>query len=158
MFNLFKKPVYCDILSPVDGVSLPLEEVPDPVFAQKMMGEGSAFRFEGEKILSPLTGTVLLVAATRHAVGLKGANGVEVLLHVGMDTVELQGRGLEVYVQPGAKVRAGEPLIRIDRGVMEKNHIDLTTMLVVTNGSGYQLEIAKPGVVKTGDPVIRVTR
>lgn len=55
MFNLFKKPVYCDILSPVDGVSLPLEEVPDPVFAQKMMGEGIAFRFEGEKILSPLT-------------------------------------------------------------------------------------------------------
>ena len=85
MFNLFKKPVYCDILSPVDGVSLPLEEVPDPVFAQKMMGEGIAFRFEGEKILSPLTGTVLLVAATRHAVGLKGANGVEVLLHVGME-------------------------------------------------------------------------
>ena len=80
------------------------------------------------------------------------------LLHVGMDTVELQGRGLEVYVQPGAKVRAGEPLIRIDRGFMEKNHIDLTTMLVVTNGGGYQLEIAKPGVVKTGDPVIRVTR
>lgn len=101
---------------------------------------------------------MLLVAATRHAVGLKGANGVEVLLHVGMDTVELQGRGLEVYVQPGAKVRAGEPLIRIDRGFMEKNHIDLTTMLVVTNGGGYQLEIAKTGVVKTGDPVIRVTR
>ena len=65
MFNLFKKPAYCDIRAPIDGISLPLEEVPDPVFAQKMMGEGIAFRFEGEKILSPLTGTVLLVAATQ---------------------------------------------------------------------------------------------
>ena len=71
MFNLFKKSSYCDIPSPIDGISLPLEEVSDPVFAQKMIGEGIAFRFEGEKILSPLTGTVLLVAETRHAVGLK---------------------------------------------------------------------------------------
>lgn len=158
MFNLFKKPVHCDILAPVDGVSLPLEEVSDPVFAQKMMGEGIAFRFEGDQIVSPLTGTVLLVAETRHAVGIKGANGVEVLLHIGMDTVELHGEGLEVFVKPGEKVTAKDPLVHIDRTLMEQKQIDLTTMIVVTNSSEFRLEIAAPGPVRLGDPVIRAER
>ena len=158
MFNLFKKPAHCDILAPVGGVSLPLEEVPDPVFAQKMMGEGIAFRFEGDQIVSPLTGTVLLVAETRHAVGIKGANGVEVLLHIGMDTVELHGEGLEVFVKPGEKVKAKDPLVHIDRTLMEQKQIDLTTMIVVTISSEVQLEIAAPGPVRLGDPVIRAER
>ncbi|WP_303017303.1 PTS sugar transporter subunit IIA [Holdemania massiliensis] len=158
MFNLFKKPVRCEIVSPVDGFSIPLEEVPDPVFAQKMMGEGIGFRYAGEWVASPMNATVLLVAETRHAVGLKGANGAEVLLHIGMDTVELQGRGLEVFVKPGQKVKAGDPLVRIDRAFMEQKQIDLTTMIVVTNSREYQIEIMPAGQVKTGDLVLCADR
>ena len=158
MFKFLKKPSVCELQAPVDGLSISLEEVPDPVFAQKMMGEGIAFRFDGERVASPMTGTVLLVADTRHAVGLKGANGVEVLIHIGMDTVELQGQGLKVFVKPGQKVKAGDPLVQIDRALMEQKQIDLTTMVVVTNSQEFQLEIAGPRPVKQGDFILRAER
>ena len=75
-----------------------------------------------------------------------------------MDTVELHGEGLEVFVKPGEKVKAKDPLVHIDRTLMEQKQIDLTTMIVVTNSSEFQLEIAAPGPVRLGDPVIRAER
>lgn len=131
---LFTKKTDPAIYAPVSGTCIPLEQVNDPVFSSKAMGEGVAFRFEGDTICAPCAGKVVMIAATSHAIGLQADNGAELLIHIGMDTVELNGEGFTLKTAVNKKVKKGDPLLVIDRAFMQQKGIDLTTPMIVTNG------------------------
>lgn len=142
MFKFLKKTNdTCKLFAPVNGKVINLENVPDKVFASKMMGEGVGFSFEGDTIYAPCDGTIILVANTLHAVGISSATGVEILIHIGFDTVNLNGKGFTKLINQGDKVKKGTPLIKIDRKIMEEEKIDLTTPMVVTNSADYNISI-----------------
>ena len=147
------------ILSPLTGKVMPLEDVPDPVFSQKIIGDGVAvFPSEG-RIVSPVDGQVVSVADTGHAYGLKTEDGLEILIHVGLNTVEQQGAGFRALVKTGDKVKAGQPLISFDQAELGTCGCDLTTPMVITNGDKVaKMEKAQVGPVQAGkDTVLTIT-
>lgn len=121
------------IFSPVDGTFVPLTEVSDPVFAQKMMGDGVAVIPASDEITSPIIGEVQTVIEQKHALGLMMESGQEVLVHMGIDTVELGGAPFEILVEVGERVDIGTPLARMDRQAIEENDKE-TVVLVVLPG------------------------
>uniref|UniRef100_UPI00403F0DE7 PTS sugar transporter subunit IIA n=1 Tax=Candidatus Enterococcus willemsii TaxID=1857215 RepID=UPI00403F0DE7 len=119
MFN-FKKNKKIEVVAPVTGKCVPLEVVPDKLFSEKLLGDGCAYIYEDEFVCAPITGIVTMIAQTKHAFGVTAKNGLEVLTHIGLDTVELKGEGFQVLVSEGQKITAGQPIIKIDRRYMEK--------------------------------------
>lgn len=104
MLGLFKKNKNkIEIKSPIIGTGLPLSEVPDEVFASKMMGDGIAFKPSEGNLYAPIEGEIIQVFPTMHAVGIKSSSGLEILLHIGIDTVNLSGEGFESYVKAGTR-------------------------------------------------------
>lgn len=134
--NLFKKNQGVQIHSPVSGKVVPLEEVPDPVFAEKMMGEGIAIVPTDSMIVAPFDGEIVQIPDTKHAVGMRDEEGNEVLIHIGLETVELKGEGFTPKVQPGDQVTLGQPLIEIDLEYLRENAQNMITPIVVTNSAG----------------------
>lgn len=133
-FNLFKKEKKeLQIYAPVSGKIIPIEEVPDPVFSQKMMGEGVAVIPTDGNIHAPVEGEVIQVAPTKHAVGILAKDGTEILIHVGLETVSLQGEGFQVAVQTGDKVLAGQLLIEVDWEYIKTHAKSTVTPIVITN-------------------------
>ncbi|RTR00513.1 glucose PTS transporter subunit IIA, partial [Halomonas nitroreducens] len=128
------------VLAPVEGVVLPLAEVPDPVFAEQTLGEGIALDPLGDALHAPCDGEVVQCARTRHAVTLRTAEGVELLLHLGLDTVELDGEGIDLVVTTGDRVTAGQPLCRFDPDLLARRATALITPVVVTEPAGFRLE------------------
>lgn len=141
MFSFMKKKRTVDLFSPVNGTLVKLEDVPDQVFAQKMMGEGVAFKFTENTLYSPCDGELAMVADTLHAYGFKLSNGAEALIHIGLDTVNLNGEGFKLIASQGQKVHVGDPIVEIDQEFMKTREIDLTTPMVVTNGSEYKMSV-----------------
>lgn len=133
MFNFMKREIDKNIYAPVVGESIPLIEVPDKVFSTKMLGDGLAFAFEGDTVYSPCDGEIIFIAKTKHAIGIKADNGLELLIHVGLDTVSLNGKGIDVLIKENTKIRAGMPLIKLDREFMEENSINLIMPLIITS-------------------------
>lgn len=134
MFGFFKKQQDAGLYAPVKGTMIPLSEVKDAVFSSGIMGEGVAFQLDADEICAPCNGQITMLADTRHAFGIQGDHGVEILIHVGMDTVNLNGEGLVTKVAPHAKVKKGDVIIVVDRQLIAGKGIDLTTPMVVTNG------------------------
>lgn len=124
------------------GRVIPLEEVPDDVFSQHVMGDGLAIEPTDNVVKAPANGTVSAVMEdSRHACGLAFANGMEVLIHVGIDTVDMNGDGFELFVKEGDKVRAGDPLIRFDFNKIKAAGHPVTTVFVVTEeGNAKNIE------------------
>lgn len=154
MLNFLKKK--SGIVAPVEGECLPITEVDDKVFSTKMMGDGFAIIPEGDTIVSPMDGEIVTIPSSKHAIGLRSREGIEILIHIGLDTVMLQGKGFTVLCKEGTKVKAGAPLIKIDTDFMKEKGIDLTTMIVFT--SGYTKEIKLDCFhkkVKCGDLLIQ---
>ena len=102
------------ILAPAAGRAVPLEEVPDPVFSQKIIGDGIAVIPEDGRIVSPVTGEVVSVADTLHAYGFRTEEGLEILIHIGLETVALKGACFKALVKVGDKVQAGDPIAEVD--------------------------------------------
>jgi phosphocarrier protein FPr/phosphocarrier protein len=127
------------ILAPFAGWSSPLAEIPDEVFARAMLGEGVALDPIGGELLAPCDGEVISVAAARHAVALRAANGAEILVHVGIDTVALGGEGFEPRVRKGDRVRAGDLLLRFDLELLGRKARSLITPVIVTNGERFRV-------------------
>ena len=127
------------IYSPVVGKMVKIEEVPDKTFADKLLGDGVAFYTDTDTISSPCSGKVTMIANTKHAIGILSDNGVELLIHIGLETVNLQGEGFEVLVRSNEKVKAGTPLIKVDRKLMESKNINLVIPMVITN----EMEVTK---------------
>ncbi|KIP21398.1 Glucose-specific phosphotransferase enzyme IIA component [Anoxybacillus ayderensis] len=133
MFRLFRKREEV-IVSPLTGNVRSLENVPDPVFAQKMMGDGLAIEPTDGVVVSPINGEVVQVFPTKHAVGLRSDEGLEILIHVGIDTVHMHGEGFEAYVKAGDRVRAGDLLLSFDLSLVQQKAKSLLTPVVITNG------------------------
>lgn len=121
------------ISSPLNAKIIPLEDVPDPVFSQKMMGDGFAFIPNNGKVLAPIDGTVTQVFPTKHAIGMETKEGVEILLHLGLDTVELNGEGFEITVKAGDKIHTNDSLGTFDLAYLKEKGKETTTVLVFTN-------------------------
>ncbi len=139
--NLFKKPsTIIQIKAPITGEILPLEKVPDPVFSQKMMGEGVAIIPNDENIVAPVEGTIVQIAPSKHAIGLKTPNDREILIHVGLETVSLDGKGFYVLVKEGDRVSVGDRLMTVDLGYIRNKVDHIITPMVITNSNQSQNE------------------
>jgi PTS system glucose-specific IIA component len=133
MFGLFqRKKEKLLISAPIKGKVIDITDVPDAVFAGKMMGDGVGIEPEGNVITAPCDGKVILVAKTLHAVAME-VQGVEILIHIGMDTVELEGQGFTAHIGAGDVVKKGDPLISFDREYISKQGKLLITPVVITN-------------------------
>ena len=135
--------------APVTGRIVKIEDVPDQVFASKTMGDGFAIDPSEGKLYSPFTGEVTVAYPTGHAYGLRTAGGKEVLIHIGMDTVELNGKGFKPAVRQGDHVRQGDLLTEIDLDYIKKAGKPVITPIIFTDGT--QVELTKTGNVKHGD-------
>ena len=158
MFDFLKKDKDCEVYAPAKGRSLLLEDVKDKVFSNKMMGDGIAFEIEEGTIYAPCDMRVLMIASTKHAIGLKCNNGAELLLHVGLDSVYLNGEGFTVLVKPNMRVKRNEPLIKIDCEFMKQRNIDLTTPLILTNTSEFEVLEKKYGDVDLNSRVMIICK
>lgn len=128
------KPLQLKLLAPLSGKLVPIEESPDPVFAQKMVGDGVAIDPAGSEVVAPCAGTVTQVHDSKHAVAVKADNGVEILIHVGIDTVMLKGEGFESRVNVGDVVTAGQPLLSFDAELVASRAPSVQTAVLVTTG------------------------
>ncbi|MGX7417295.1 PTS sugar transporter subunit IIA [Carnobacterium gallinarum] len=147
-----------ELVAVADGKILPISEVPDPVFAEKMMGEGYAVDPTSDIIVAPIGGKLVQVADTLHAYGIQSDSGVEVLVHVGLDTVNLQGKGFEAKVKIGDTVKKGDPLVKIDREYLIANAPSIIIPVIVTNGNieSYNYDFKGAGSSVAGETVAMV--
>ncbi len=127
------------LLAPLSGWSTPLDEAPDEVFASRLLGDGLAIDPTSATLCAPCDGELIVIAAARHAVTLRTPEGCEVLLHVGIDSVELGGQGFELHAQQGARVRAGEPLLSFDLDFLARRARSVLTPVIVTADSGFRI-------------------
>ncbi|MEM5010392.1 PTS sugar transporter subunit IIA [Niallia taxi] len=135
--NLFKKnqsnSEESKFILPLEGKLLPIEEVPDPVFSQKMMGDGAAIDPTNGTLISPVDGQVVNIFPTKHAISLMDNNGREILIHVGLDTVTLKGEGFTSHVEDGQKVKQGQKLMDIDFEAIKDKVPSIITPIIFTN-------------------------
>ncbi len=127
------------IFAALTGKIIALEQVPDPTFSKKLMGDGVAIEPTEGKIVSPVTGEVVLVADTKHAIGIKSEEGAELLIHIGLETVALNGDGFDIQVNVGDKVNVGDQLGSFDLPFIKKNAISAVTPIIVTNGAEFEV-------------------
>lgn len=153
MFGLKKKTVE-KFFAPVSGSLITMDEVEDPVFSQKMMGDGLAVRPSSDEIASPVSGKVTTVFPTKHAFGITTDNGLEIIVHLGLDTVELQGEPFQTLVSEGQEVRAGEIISKMDREkIKDLGKID-TVVVVITNMDRVKaMNIDSPREVQIRDAI-----
>ncbi|PTK56128.1 PTS glucose transporter subunit IIA [Staphylococcus haemolyticus] len=122
-----------EIYAPLTGEYINIEDIPDPVFAQKMMGEGFGINPTEGEVVSPIEGKVDNVFPTKHEIGLKADNGLEILVHIGLDTVQLDGQGFEILVSSGDTVQVGDPLLKFDLEYIKNNAKDVISPIIITN-------------------------
>ena len=148
------KGLHAEFVAPANGEMIPIDKVEDDVFSQKMMGEGFAVVPENGEIASPVSGTIVSVFPTKHAIGIKTDDDIEVLLHMGIDTVDLGGEAFEIKVREGEKVKAGKVVATADLAKIQKAG-KITTMIVVfTNGDKIKdYHYAKTGLVSRGETI-----
>lgn len=126
--------------SPMSGICMPMEEVEDQAFASKAMGDGFAVELQDTRVLAPFSGTIMVAFPTGHAYGIKADNGKEVLIHIGMDTVELKGEGFHPHVKAGDVVKQGDVLVDVDLDVIKRKGKSLVSPVVFTDGTAITLE------------------
>ena len=141
MFSLFKKKKeqsQTGFVAYISGKVVPIEEVNDGIFSAKILGDGLAIKPEGNIITAPCDGTVTTVMEdSKHAVGIAANNGLEILIHEGLDTVALEGKGFELFVKTGQKIRRGDKLIRFDDQVLKEKGMNKICIMVITNSAEY---------------------
>jgi PTS system beta-glucosides-specific IIC component len=149
--------VTTEILSPLAGTIIALSDVPDPVFGKGILGPGIAVIPSGNTAYAPGTGVVVAAQPTGHAFGLLLDSGVEVLIHIGIDTVKLKGAGFDVHVAKGDRVSAGTPLVTFDRKVIEDAGYPLITPIVILNAKKFgAVEAAAVGETAVGTTILTV--
>ena len=146
------------LVAPIAGEVLPMESCSDPIFAGKGMGDGCAVVPSDGSLVSPCDGTVSLVADTGHAVGLVSDQGAEILIHIGIDTVNLAGKPFTAHVAPGERVRAGQPLMDVDLAQIKAAGLSTETMVIVTNTPDFSVVTTTAvGTVSAGDELPDLT-
>ena len=142
------------VIAPLSGKVIALSEVPDEVFSQKVLGDGAAIIPEDGKIVSPVNGEVSTVSETLHAYGFTSDDGLEILVHVGIDSVALKGAGFTAHVKEGNKVKAGDLVAEVDLDVLKKNNIPTITPVLVCDGADELVMTAATGSVAAGKSVV----
>lgn len=146
-----------DIVSIADGVMFDITTVSDPMFAEKMMGDGVAFKFTSDKVTlcAPTNGELSVLFPTGHAYGMTAANGVEIMVHCGIDTVEANGDGFKLLkVKQGDTVKAGTPIIEVNVKKLSQKY-DMSTMLIITNPNGHDITFKDYGSYQKGQSIIK---
>ena len=142
-----------------DGRTIPMDEVNDQTFAQELLGPGIAIVPSNGTVVSPINGTIATVMDTKHAVCIQGEDGLELIVHAGLDTVELNGKYYQTYKEIGDQVKAGDVLLEFDLEEITKAGYDVTTPIVITNLGDYQITKCLTGQqVKAGEEVIQLTK
>ena len=143
--------------SPITGTAADLSTAPDEGFAGKMMGDGAVVTPEDAIIKAPEDGEVVFVFDTKHAIGFMTDSGLSLLLHIGIDTVKLDGKGFEVFVESGQKVKKGEPLMKIDIDYLKENAPSLVSPVLCTELEDNQkVRLLKTGDIKAGDKLFAI--
>ncbi|MBU5595261.1 PTS glucose transporter subunit IIA [Amphibacillus sp. MSJ-3] len=131
--NLFKKTTKREIIAPLSGQLVSLDQVPDPVFAEKMMGEGVAIIPTDGRVVAPVNGRIIQIPQSKHAVGIEAEDGTEILIHIGLETVRLKGQGFEELVKVNDQVKVGDPLLTVDLTFIEDQADSTITPVIITN-------------------------
>ncbi|WP_163527607.1 PTS sugar transporter subunit IIA [Halobacillus ihumii] len=139
------------VVAPINGKVVALEDVPDPVFAEKMMGEGIAVEPVEGTVVSPVEGEIVQLFPTKHAVGLKTKTGAEILIHIGLETVSMEGEGFESFVKQGDKVKVGDRLITFDKSLVEEKAKSIVTPIIVTNSDEFDVELTSESQASAGE-------
>ena len=142
-----------EVVSPLAGQVKPLSQATDPVFSSGVMGQGVVIEPSQGELVSPVNGTVTVLFPTKHAVGIVSEEGIEMLMHIGMDTVSLDGKGFEAHVEQGDKVVVGQQLISFDMDVIKKAGLVTETPVIITNQDDFQADVEGdlPRDIKRGD-------
>lgn len=142
------------LYAPFKGTVKPVAEAADAMFASKAMGDGIVIEPEDGVLVSPVNGEIMMIFPTKHAIGLKADDGEEILIHVGLDTVSLEGKPFEVLVKDGDKVKAGQPLMEVDLEAIRAAGLKTETPMIITNQIPF--EITASGEVKAGQEVAKI--
>ena len=154
MIKLNKK---VSIAAPISGITVPLSQVNDEAFASEAMGKGIAIIPQEGRVYSPVTGQVAMVFGTKHAIGLVDESGVEVLIHVGIDTVKLNGEGFEALVESGQTVKKGDPMLKLDLEYLKTHAPSVTSPVLCTElEENQRIRLLADGPVKAGDPLFAI--
>lgn len=151
----FKKKPAPTLVAVADGEVIAMDAVSDPVFASKTMGDGFAVRPTSDMVVSPFNGEIVSVFPTKHAIIMHSDDGLDVLVHTGIDTVALKGEGFDVKVAQGDKVSAGQPLAAMDLGYVVDQGKETTIIVVITNLDGKRLKLTS-GAASAGTPVLEL--
>ena len=148
MFKNLFKPKATNFVAPFDGRIMPIEEVPDPVFSEKAMGDGFAIEMQTGEVYSPVNGEVIALFPTGHAIVIKSEDRNQYLIHLGLNTVNFKGEGFTTLVEVGQKVKQGELISKVDLEFFKKQSISMISPIIVTNANQRKIRILKEGYVK----------
>lgn len=161
MFNFFKKNDIRifdkdTIFAPISGTIKRLEDVDDAIFSQKMMGDGIVIVPDSDTIFAPTDGELVALFPTGHAVAIKASNGVEYIIHIGIDTVKQKGKGFKILSNDHGNVQVGDKLVKLDLEYLNANCIT-DTIIVIQNSNDFEIEILQHGHIKALEPLIKIT-
>ncbi len=155
LFDFMKGKKETVLAAPVKGECIPISEVSDPTFSQEILGKGIAIKPADGKFYAPADGTISTIFPTGHAVGLTTSDGIEILIHVGLDTVELKGQFYSTKVEAEQSVKKGDLLLEADLAEISKAGYDTVTPMLICNSDAYsKIECKKDGMVEPGENVI----
>ncbi len=156
MFGFLKRKPR-EVKAPIDGQIVALENVDDEVFSQKMAGDGVAIVPVGNLFTAPIDGKITKIFSTNHAYSIKSKQDLEILVHIGLETVALKGEGFERLVEEGSEVKAGDPVIKVDLAYIQAHAKDIISPILVTDGSNYKQIEKNMRIVKSGDVIMEVS-
>ncbi|HHW68309.1 PTS sugar transporter subunit IIA [Defluviitalea raffinosedens] len=158
MFGFLKKSIEVYIVAPVSGKLMDITEVPDEVFSAKMVGDGVAIEPNNGLVVAPCNGTIVQIFNTNHAVAMKTKEGLEILIHLGIDTVKLKGEGFRRIAAVGDEVKEGDPLIEMDLETIKSLGKSTITPIIITNPQITEAMEKKNGIVEAGKDNIMVIK
>ena len=146
----FLKGKQLEIAAPLTGKVIPVTEVPDPVFAEKVLGDGIAVDPTEGTVYSPVDGPLFQIAHTFHAMGIESDDGLEILVHLGIDPVKLEGKGFQSFVEVGQKVKKGDKIMEMDIGFIREQGLSPMSPCIITNLAAIKSRTACPGPAEGG--------
>lgn len=157
--NLFSKDSGIKVAAPAAGKLISIQEVNDPAFSGEVLGKGAAIVLSDTKICAPADGTVSTVFPTGHAAAVTSDDGAEILIHVGLDTVKLEGRHFTIHASEGQKVKKGDLLLEADIEQIKAEGYDITTPVVICNSDEFsEIQMAEAGNVSQGDDILTLQK
>lgn len=147
-----------EVLAPLSGKVVPLREVPDETFASGILGKGCAIEPDEGKVYAPVDGVISVAYETKHAIGITGDNGAELLIHVGLNTVELNGEHFTSHITEGQRVKKGDLLLEFDLEAIAKNYKTVTPILISNPDDFSEILVEDVAEVKPGDKLLAVLR